>query len=288
MVFLLAVLSQLLNSSIAVPTPAPEASAGPCAAPSVSSIADRPGIGRGPAASGAVCVAPPGTIVIGIGYRSQVTGNGSQSQHLVVGPAPVILAGVAGNNELVVAPGFGFSRRAGGPAFGLGPVDGQQDIGIGIQHLLSDRVLVQQAVELFATYPSGYPAGPSGFMAGGATYQFAYTVAVPLGTIFGLTISNTVNVAPGLAPDNAIQRYIAYQPSATVSIAITSSTTLLLEDQIATLTAPHGTSGNRSLLGLQQTLSPNFVVDVDYERNLLPPAGFVQHTTFEGGMTIRL
>ncbi len=225
---------------------------------------------------------------MGVGYRSQTTENSAQSQRLVVLPAPVILAGLPGKNELIVAPPLGFSRRTGGPAFGLASIDGQQDVGIGIQHVLSDRVRVQQAVELFATYPTGYPAGLSGFTAGGATYQFAYTVALSLGSVYGVALSNAAIVAPGFAPDNSIQRYIAYQPSVTFSIAVTSSTTLLLEDQIATQTAPHGPSGNRALAGVQQTLSPNFVVDLDYERNLKPPTGFAQHTTFEGGITLRL
>ena len=304
MLLLVAALAQLANPGVLapspLPTPVPSATpavagapssagpAGPCAAPSLPSIADRPGIGRGPAAGGAVCVAPPGTIVISIGYRSQLTGNRTQGQRLIVAPAPVIIAGIPGNNELVVAPGLGFSQRTGGPAFGLGSIDGQQDIGIGIQHLLRDHARVQQGIEIFASYPSGYPSGPSGFTAGGAAYQFSYTVALSLGNIYGVTVSNAVNVGPGFAPDNGIQRYMSYQPSVTVSAAVSSSTTVLLEDQLATLTAPHGTTGNRALIGIQQTLSPNLVVDIDYERNLLPPPGFVQQTSFEGGITIRL
>lgn len=301
MLLLLSVLAQI-GTSIPAPSPTPVTSAapaavhspsstgtaGPCADPSLPSIADRPGIGRGTAASGAVCVAPPGTIIIGIGYRSQLTGNRALNQRLDVAPAPVVLAGIPGRNELIVAPGFAFSRRSGGPAFGLESIRGQQDVGVGIQHLLSDHVQVQQAVELFATYPSGYPSGPSGFTAGGSTYQFAYTVAFSIGNIYGVTLSNALSVAPGFAPDNGLQRYVAYQPSVTISTAITASTTLLLEGQIVTQTAPHGTSGNRALIGIQQTLSPNLVVDIDYERNLSPPSGFVQQTTFDGGITIRL
>jgi hypothetical protein len=170
----------------------------------------------------------------------------------------------------------------------LAPQDGQQDVGIGIQHLLSDQVRAQQAVEFFTTFPSGYPAGASGFTAGGPTYEVAYSIAFPLGNTFGITLSNSVIVAPGFAPDNTVQRYISYQPSATLSTAVTTSTTILLEDQVATLTSPHGPSGNRALAGLQQTVSQNVILDVDYERNLRPPPGFAQHTTFEGGVTLRL
>jgi hypothetical protein len=272
----------------ATPSPSPTAGAGACATPPLSALADRPGLGRGPAASGAVCVASPGAFVIGMGYRSQLTQSGSQSQRLVIVPAPVILAGLPARNELIVAPGLSFSRRTGGPAFGLAPENGQQDVGIGVQHLLSDRLRTQTAVELFATLPSGYPNGPSGFTATGPTYEVAHTIAASLGTIYGLSLSNGVIVAPGFAADNTIQRYVAYQPSITFSVAVTTSTTVLLEDQITTETAPHGPSGNRALAGLQQMLSPNLIVDIDYERNLLPPPGFAQHTTFEGGITIGL
>jgi hypothetical protein len=284
----------LLATSLAMaaPSPSPQPSAtpavaGPCANPPLSSLAVRPGIGRAPATGGAVCVAPPGTIVIGAGYRAQVTADASARQVLVVYPAPVALVGLPLNSEVIVAPGLAFSHRIGTNGF-IAPASGQQDIGIGIQHLLGDGPRMQAAVEVFATFPTGFPNGPSGFSAGAPTYQLAYTAGFSIDAFVSATLANSVLVSSGSAPSGAMQRYLAYQPSLTLSFALTPSSTLLLEDQIAAPMGPHGLTGNRTLIGLQQTLSAGLILDIEQEWNLLPPPGFDQHTTFEGGLTTRL
>jgi hypothetical protein len=182
------------------PSPSPTSAAGPCANPALASIAVRPGIGRSPATGGAVCVAPSGTVVVGAGYRAQVTGAAGMRQTLMVYPAPVALVGLPAHTEIIAAPGFAFSRRAGSGAFPLAPANGQQDAGLGIQHLFADRPWTQQAVEFFATSPTGYPDGPNGFSAGAPTYQLSYAIAFALGAAFGLTLSNALLDSSGAAP----------------------------------------------------------------------------------------
>jgi hypothetical protein len=247
----------------------------------------RPGIGRAPATGGAVCVAPKGVVVLSAGYRDQVT-TGTTRQELLVYPAPVALVGLPAQAELIIAPSLAFSRRIGERGSNLAPATGQQDLGIGFQHLLSDRQATQQAIEVFATFPTGYPAGPSGFSAGAPTYQLAYTIAQSITPAVGATLSNALVDGSGTTPLGFTQRYIGYQPSLTLSFALTSSTSLLLEDQIAAPTGPHSPTGNRALAGLQQTLSPAIVLDVDYEVNALPAPGESQHTRLESGVTVRL
>ena len=98
-----------------MPLPSPSASptaTGPCAVATLSSIADRPGIGRAPATSGAVCVAPPGGVILEFGNRDQTTA-GSGRQHLSVYPAPVVVVGIAKRTELIVTPSLSLSRRTG-------------------------------------------------------------------------------------------------------------------------------------------------------------------------------
>ena len=271
-----------------MPTPAPTSSpapAGPCDTPALASIAVRPGIGRAPATSGAVCVAPPGAVVIGVGYRDQTT-VGSGRQHLEVFPEPVALVGVADRTELIVAPGLVFSHRT-GISGNLPPRSGQQDAGIGAQVLVSDRPVLQQALALFATFPTGYPAGATGFSAGAPTYAVSYALAFNLGGNLGLSTSQGLVIASGADPLGMTERYVAYSPTVNLSYALATPTSLLLEDQITAPTGPRGPTGNRALFGLQQTLSPTVVLDFEYEVNLLPTPGFAQHSV-GAGLTARL
>jgi hypothetical protein len=270
------------------PTPKPSATpapAGPCATPALTSLALRPGIGRAPATSGAVCVAPRGAVVLGVGYRNQTT-VGLGRQHLEVYPEPVALVGVADRAELILAPSLIFSRRIGVSGI-LPPSVGQQDAGVGAQYLLTDRPTTQQALAVFATLPTGYPTGSSGFSAGVPTYSFTYTIAVNLSGNLGLSTSQGVLVASAANALNSVARFVAYQPTINLSYALAAPTTLLLEDQITAPTGPQGPTGNRALLALQQTLSPNVVLDGEYEINVLPPAGFAQHA-IGAGVTVRL
>ncbi len=273
----------------AMPTPAPTSTpfnVGPCKSPALASIAVRPGIGRAPATSGAVCVAPPGAAVIGVGYRDQTT-IGSGRQHLEVYPAPVALLGLAERVELILAPGLTFSRRTGVSGSTMLPASGQQDAGFGAQFLVSDRPAVQQALAVVATLPTGYPTGPSGFSSGAPSYVVSYALTLNVSSTIGLSTSQGLLVAAGANPQGISQRFIAYQPTLNLSYAVASPTTLLLEDQMTAPTGPHGTTGNRMLLAVVQTLSPNIVLDAEYEINLLPPPGFNQRA-FGTGITVRL
>jgi hypothetical protein len=272
-----------------MPTPSPSSSpaaTGPCAAPAVSSIAVRPGIGRAPATSGAVCVAPPGAVVLGFGYRVQST-VGSGRQHLEVYPEPVALAGVGARTELIIAPSLTYSHRTGISGSSLPPASGQQDAGVGAQYLLADRPAVQQALALFATFPTGYPTGPAGFSAGAPTYALSYTLAFNFGGSLGLSTSQGLLVASGFNATNAAARYVAYQPTINLSYAVATPTTLLLEDQITAPSGPAAPTGNRALFAVQQTLSPNLILDLEYEINLLPTPGFAQHA-LGAGLSVRL
>ena len=274
------------GTSVPSASPSPPAStSGPCATPAVTSIAVRPGIGRAPATSGSVCVAAPGEVVIDSGYRYQVTA-GPGREYLTVYPEPVLLIGIARRTEVIVSPSMAYSRRSGVPSQGFPLVAGQQDAGVGIQHVLSDRPWIQQAMVLFATYPTGYPAGPSGFSIGTPTYLLSYAIAANVGNL-GLSTSQGVLVSSGQNRAGFLQRYLSYQPTVNVSYPISTRATVLIEDQITAPTGPQAPTGNRALLGLQQTLSPNVVLDVEYEANLLPVPGFSQHS-FGIGVTTRI
>jgi hypothetical protein len=271
-----------------MPTPAPSstpAATGPCAQPALASIAVRPGIGRAPATSGAVCVAPPGVVVLGAGYRDQTT-TGSGRQQLDVYPEPVALVGVGGRTELILAS-LAYSRRTGTSGSAFPAIGGQQDSGVGAQYLLSDRPALQQAVALFATLPTGYPAGPLGFSAGTPSYALSYTFAYSFGGKLGLSTSQGVVFASASNSANVLTHFTAYQPTVNLSYALAAATTLLLEDQITAPTGPQAPTGNRALLAVQQVLSPNFVLDAEYEINLLPAPGFAQHA-LGAGITARL
>jgi hypothetical protein len=232
-------------------------------------------------------VAPPGAFVVGFGYRDQSTIGPAGKQSLTVYPEPVALIGVLKRAELIIAPGLIYSHRIGLSGSGLPAISGQQDAGIGTQFLVSDRPVLQQAFAFYATLPTGYPTGPVGFSAGVPTYSVSYTLALNCGGNLGLSTSQGVVVASGPDVANVIHRYVGYQPTINVSYAIAPPTTLLLEDQISAPTGPQAPTGNRALLAVQQTLSPNFVIDAEYEVNLLPAPGLNQHA-LGAGVTIRL
>jgi hypothetical protein len=264
----------------------PPAPIGPCAEPALASIAVRPGLGRAPATGGAACVAEPGEIAVGLGFRYQVT-IGAGRQNLAVYPGPVFLIGLPERNELIVSPSLIYSNRSGTNGSALMPAAGEQDAGFGLQHVVSDRPWTQQAVSAFATFPTGYPAGSSGFSAGVPAYTFAYTIAFGLGGAWGLSTSQGVVVSSGANASGSLQRYAAYQPTVNLTYALSPLTTLLLEDQITTPTGPSAPTENRALAGVQRTLSRNVVLDVEAELNLLPAPGLSQHA-LGAGVTVRL
>jgi hypothetical protein len=101
-----------------------------------------------------------------------------------------------------------------------------------------------------------------------------------------LSTSQGVLVASGFNPANANVRYVAYQPTVNLSYAVGASTTFLLEDQISAPTGPQAPTGNRVLLAVQRVLSPNVVLDAEFETNALPAPGFAQHA-LGAGITVR-
>jgi hypothetical protein len=253
----------------------------------VASLADRPGLGRAVSINGAACVVPRGAIVVETGYRNQVTTAGGTST-LSTAFVPVVRYGIAGQNEIIVSPSLIFSRRTGANLGGtFVPASGMQDAGIGAKHLFRDRPWAQDALELFATVASGYPTGPFGFSAGAPTYLLGYSIAVPLTDRFGASTTQNIVSSAGINGAGLPQRYVAYQPSVGVSYALSALTTVLLQHQVTTPTAPGAGTGNRALVGIQRTLSSNVVVDVEFEMNLLPAPGFNQHA-LGAGIVVRL
>ena len=61
-----------------------------------------------------------------------------------------------------------------------------------------DRAAVQDALELFATFPTGHPTGAAGFSSGMPSYLLGFSIAWALTPRLGL--SNTDNVSLQNAP----------------------------------------------------------------------------------------
>ena len=269
-------------------SPAPSAAAaGPCAQGALASIADRPGLGRALAINGSPCAPPAGAVVLESGYRNQIT-TAAGTSVLSTFPAPVVRFGTGGGNEIVLAPSLDVSRRTGANLGGVFvPASGMQDAGIGVKHTLRDRPWSQDAFEAFVTVPTGSPSGPSGFSAGGPTYLLSYSVAFSVNDRVGLAMTHNLSSAPGTNAGGAAQRYLAYQPALTLSYALSGTTTFSLQEQITVPSGPGGPTGNRALVALQRTISPNVVIDVEFESNLLPPPGASQHA-LGLGLAVRL
>lgn len=267
------------------PSPVPE---GPCRQGGVATLADRPGLGRALTVNGSPCAVPVGAIVSEFGVRQQTTRAAARVSTLVTFPQPLIRWGIAASDEVVVAPSLVYSQRT-GENLGTAPfvpADGLQDAGLGFKRQLNDQPWQQSAVEVFVSLPSGYPAGPNGFSAGIPTYLAGYTLAWPLNAIVSLTTTQNLQWTAGVNAAGQTQGYFSYQPSLGVSLAAGTRTALLLQDQITVPAGPTGGTSNRGLFGLQQALSENVVVDVEYEVNLLPQPGFTQHA-FGGGVAVR-
>lgn len=277
-----------MADTVADPSPTPLAvSEGPCAQGAVASISNRPGLGRAIAINGSPCVVPVGGAVLEAGYRNQTT-TADGTSRLSTYPNPVVRYGIAGANEIVLSPSLIYSRRTGADLGGtFVPATGMQDAGIGFKHTLRDRPWTQDALEVFVTLPSGYPTGSFGFSAGVPAYLLGYSASFSLSSRFGLTTTQNFSSSAGTNGSGATQRYYSYQPSLGFSYAVSSSTTLLLQDQLTLPTAPGGSTGNRALAAIQQTAGRSVVLDVEFEQNLLPTPGFNQHA-LGAGFTLRL
>ena len=247
-------------------------------------ITDRPGLGRAPATNGAACVALPGRVVIEDGYRNQVS-VGPGTQTLTAYPNAIFRFGLRGHNEILAAP-YVYTQRAGeNSALGFAPATGSQDAGLGFKHLLRDQPWAQDAVNLFATVPTGAPSGSSGFSSGLTTYTLGYSVMLPVNGFIGFSTTQNfiLNAAPGAS--GSVQRFFSYQPAASLTFALTSKLTCLLQDQLTMPVGPSAGTGNRGLTGFQFAASPNVVFDAEFELNLLPAAGVSQHA-IDAGITL--
>lgn len=158
--------------------------------------------------------------------------------------------------------------------------------GVGFKHNLRDLPWMQDALEVFVTLPTGYPAEAYGFTFSIPTYLLGYSASLPLHDRVGLTTTQNFNVTSGVVGSGAVRSYFSYQPSLGFSYAVTSRTSLLVQDQLTIPTAPGGSTGNRGFGAIQQTVGANVVVDVEFEQNLLPSPGFDQHS-LGAGLTFR-
>lgn len=180
----------------------------------------------------------------------------------------------------MLAPSLDYSQR-GGANLGVPPfvpASGLQDAGIGFKRRLHDRPWAQDALEVFVSLPTGFPSGGSGFSAGAPTYLAGYSLSFALTANLSLTTTQNVVWAGGFG---------SYQPSAGFSYALGARGAFLVQDQVVTPASAAGGTGGRVLVALQRALSPNVVVDAEYEINVLPQPGFAQHA-FGFGAAVKL
>jgi hypothetical protein len=229
---------------------------------------------------------PAGEVVFEAGYRNQVT-TASGTSWLTTYPNPVVRFGIAGANEVLFLPSLAYSFRTGADLGGtFVPAAGIQDSGVGFKHNLRDLQRMQDALEVFVTLPTGYPAGASGFTFSIPTYLLGYSASFSLNDRMGLTTTQNLNLTAGVTGSGALRPYFSYQPSLGFSCALSSRTSLLLQDQLTMPTAAGGLTGNRGFAAFQQSVGANAVLDVEFEQNLLPLPGFNQHA-FGAGLTLR-
>jgi hypothetical protein len=257
---------------------AKKAHPGPCRQGQVVSLVDRPGTGSAPTTSGSPCTVPPHHVVIEAGYRNEVDATKGAGSNLSTYPFAVIRIGLDKHDEVLFqAPTT--SIRSGTALPNFAPQLGSQDTGFGIKHAIHSRWWYQDAVQVFVTTPTGTP----GFTAQAPTYSFSYVGSFsPPGRV---TLTGTMAIvnAPGPAPFGLTRRFASYQPALTAGYALSNSTSLLLNDNLAFPTTPDGGSGNAFLVALQRALSPGIVIDTEYESNFLPDTNFREHAVGFGG-----
>jgi hypothetical protein len=268
------------------PSPPPSTAQGGCEQGGLASISNRPGVGRAVTVNGSPCVVPAGEVVFEGGYRNQVT-TGSGTSWLTTYPSAVVRFGTAGRNEILVLLPLAYSFRTGADLGGtFVPATGIQDTGVGFKHNLRDFPWMQSALEVFVTLPTGYPAGSFGFTSSIPTYLLGYSASFSLNDRVGLTTTQNFNLTAGTTGSGALRPYFSYQPSLGFSYALSSRTSLLLQDQLTIPTTPGGPTGNRGLVAIQQNVGANVVMDVEIEESFLPPPGLDQHA-FGAGLTLR-
>jgi hypothetical protein len=240
-------------------------------------------MGRATANNGSPCVVPPSRIVLEAGFRDQETTGAAGASTLDVFPLALLRIGLGGRSELILQPPTQ-SNRAGTALGGVFvPATGTQDVGFGVKRMLSDWPAFQDSVQAFYTAPTGAPQGTAGFSAGGPTYTVSYTAAFALSGKLSLSITqNAIANAAPLDPAGAT-RFFSYQPAVALGYALTSNVTLFVSDQMTTEPKSIGGTGNRALVALQRVLSPDCVIDAEYEINALPAAPAARQRAFGFG-----
>lgn len=289
-VILLGVAALLSSGAPALSMSTPRAkippSPGPCEQPgAIAAIVDRPGLGRPTANNGSPCTVPRSHVVIEAGYRNQATVSSTGTSRLAVFPLALVRVGLGDRTELILQPPVQSLRAGanlGGPFI---PAIGAQDIGFGFKRMFDDRPAFQDAVGLFYTAPTGTPKGSIGFSSGASTYTLSYTAAFPIGmnTAISITQNAIANAAP-LDPSGAIH-FFSYQPSVTFGYGFAPNFTALVSDQITT---SNSGTGNRAFIAIQRVISPNVVLDAEYEVNALVSAPSVRSRAVGAGVAFEL
>ena len=151
-------------------------------------------------------------------------------------PLALLRIGIGNHDEIALLPPS-YSTRTGDVLGGVfAPNSGTQDAGIGLKRTLHDRPWYGDSIGFVYTAPTG-TQGATGFSAGTSTYTLAYTSAFPLGSRVGVTVAQNAIVVP---------QFFSYQPSLTLSYALSARGTLLLSDQITTPLSANGGTGNRA------------------------------------------
>jgi len=240
----------------------------PCAMPIAATLADRPGTGRSTSTGGAPCVALPGEWVVETGVRRQITTDAGGSSTLASGPLTLLRAGVTPRLEIAIAPPEPESRAIAGRA----PVDaarGSTDMVFAAKYLTLDTARAQGSIGVSYSPPTG-----SGeFTAGAPTFSAGANLALAITAHISLAMSQVVGTAIGADATNRNRRYFVYAPSYTLSYALTSNDTVIVQDALLSRQSPILPAGNRLVFAIQHAVGTQLALDLDVERNLSPTLG---------------
>jgi hypothetical protein len=240
---------------------------------------NRPGVGPAAASGGSPCTVAKGRVVVEVGYRNEIDAGQGGTSILSSYPMAVIRMGIDKRNELLVVPPT-MAVRSGVAGNVFLPAIGTQDSGLGWKHNFHARAAYQDALALTITTSTG----TNGYSAGGPTFALDYVGALSLGPRVFASASFGAIDAPGTPlAGGPPQRFLSYQPSATVGYGLDARSVLFASDNVSFPLRPGGGSSNVLLLAAQRAISRSAVVDVETELNLRPQAGFSERTIGFGG-----
>ncbi|MGB9652762.1 MAG: hypothetical protein WCB01_13260 [Candidatus Cybelea sp.] len=237
---------------VAAPADAKKTHPGPCRQGQVVSIVNRPGTGPYPATSGSPCTVAEKHVVIEFGYRNEIDA-GKSTSILSSYPMATIRYGLDKHDEVVIVPPT-TAIRAGLPSDQFTPAIGSLDGGLGFKRAIHSHYWYQDAIEVFVTIPTGSRV----YTLGTPSYTFTYVGAFsPPGKLGIITSFSLVN-APGQPENGApVRRFASYAPAITLSYELDASTSLLVNDNVATPIDPTGGTSNVLLVGCSARCRPD-------------------------------